>query len=117
MTCGPFFSAVRCRSGCFGDDALKAKRFNANSDPVVLLQPVKQLIQHPCVGPAAHSGADHIPFAEAFRQGAPCAARFGYMNDRVDDGGMRIRHVSALARQIGTERRILLFSKSNVTGA
>ena len=58
-------------------------------------------------GPAAEPGVVRVPVAEPLRQGAPLAAIFQDIQDRVDEDDVRNPHVPALNRQIRVDFGVL----------
>jgi hypothetical protein len=81
------------------DRAIQAHRLDPNADELLLLQLLKEPIEHTGFGPTIHASVDRMPVAEALRQSAPFAAVLRHVKDRVDDSDALVRDVAALSRQ------------------
>ena len=73
---------------------------NLDADDLFFLQPLKDLVQNPVLGPAVHAGIDGVPRAKALRQTTPLAALFGNIKQRVEKLQIRHSHLAALPRKI-----------------
>lgn len=51
---------------------------------LLALQFLEHLVQHTCLGPAAHARVDRVPVAEPIGQPTPLAAVFGHIQHGVD---------------------------------
>ena len=83
----------------FDDRAVEADRFNLHADELLMLQLLKQAIQHAGLRPAVHACIDRVPVAEALGQSTPFAAVLRHVQDRIDNVKVAERDVAALDRQ------------------
>lgn len=83
----------------FDDSAVETDRFDLDANQLLLLQLLKQPIEHTGFSPTIHAGVNRMPIAKPLRQSAPFAAVLGHVENRIDDREILVRDVAALARQ------------------
>jgi len=83
----------------FDDRAVEADRLDPDAHELLMLQFLKQPIQHAGLGPTVHASIDGVPVAKALGQRAPLAAVLRDVQDRVDDLKIGERDIAALYRQ------------------
>ena len=63
--------------------AVQRYRLDPDANNLRLLQLLKHPIQHTAFAPAAHTGVDGVPIAEAFGQTAPLAVMFSHIQNDI----------------------------------
>jgi hypothetical protein len=79
--------------------AIQTHRFDLDANELLLLQLLENSIEHARLRPAIHASVDRMPVTKALGHRSPLAAVLGYVEDRVDDGEILVRHIAALTRQ------------------
>ena len=93
----------------FDGGRIQAYGLNANAHNLLALQLFEDLIQHPALGPAVHTGVDGKARAEALGHAAPRAAVLGNLPQRVQLLQVVDLPVAALAGKTGGNTLVLRF--------
>jgi hypothetical protein len=76
------------------DGGVHLDSFDLDTHDLFPLQALEDMVQNTVLGPAIHAGIDGVPRAEFFRQSAPLAALFGYIEHRRSPPTNKIPKVS-----------------------
>lgn len=99
IACGPFFLSARAIGMHLDAGAVQRHRLDLDLHHLRLLQLLKRAVKHAGLGPAAHSGVDRVPVAEALWQTAPFATVLGHVQDGIEHLEIGQADVAALRRQ------------------
>src|SRR5262249_22027149 len=83
----------------FNDGAVEADRLKLNAHELLLLQLLKDSVEHPGLCPPIHARIDRMPIPKSLRQRPPFTSVLGDIQDRVDHVEVLMRHIAALAGQ------------------